>query len=258
MRTSNLVTLALVLVAAIIGIGIAGFDSRTAPSHVQMIYVRNLSTYVSDRAVRVALPAIQDATSKDFAPVWHVDARLVFIGRGTAPTGASVITLVDKGDIKGALAYHEVVDGVPDSIIYTGTAKYYGYSWTVGMTHELWEQLVDPSITRTQQNPIPGSTFPAGAIWANEVADPVESDKDAYTRIGTDGKPVLISDFITDKWFGAQMAGPFDFANHVQTPLQIDKGGYAQYWDGVTWNIVSNFRNARDRGFLLGEQGRQS
>lgn len=225
-----------------------------SPSSVQKIYVRNLSTYVSDREVKNDIPAFQTATSKDFAPAWKVDAKLVFIGHRAAPVGASTITLIDKGPVKGALAYHEVVNGVPDSIIYTGTSKYYGYSWTVGFTHELWEQLIDPSISRTEQNQLPGGVYPVGIIWAAEVADPVESDQDAFTVLGANGKPVAISDFITDKWFGAETAGPYDFANHVQSPLVVDKGGYAQYWNGQTWNLVSNFRSARDRGFLLGER----
>jgi hypothetical protein len=228
--------------------GWVGYGIHASPkSNVQTIYVRNVSSYVSDAEVKNALPAINSATHNDFAPCWKVDANLVFIGKAKAPVGAATMTLVDKGPVKGALAYHEVVNGVPDSIIYTGTSKYYGYSWTVGFTHELWEQLADPGLIHTAQSP-------DGTIWAQEVADPVESDTDAYTRAGADGKPVLISDFVTEKWFGAATTGPFDFANHVQYPLVIDKGGYAQWWDGVTWNLVDNFRSARDRGFLIAEQ----
>ena len=203
-------------------------------SEVQVIYVRNTSTYVTDAQVRNALPAFQAALSGDFAPIWHVDAKLVFIGSRTAPVGSETITLIDKGDVKGALAFHELVNGVPDSIIYTAVSKFYGYSWTVGFTHELWEMLADPGLVRTMQDQ-------TGMIWANEVADPVEADADGYTRPGADGKPVLISDFVTEKWFGALDAGPYDFCNHIQSPLVIDKGGYAQWWDGTSWHVTSNF-----------------
>jgi hypothetical protein len=37
-------------------------------ANVQTIYVRNLSTYVSDREVKKDLPAFQKALSEDFAP----------------------------------------------------------------------------------------------------------------------------------------------------------------------------------------------
>lgn len=224
-------------------------SSASSRSSMQTIYVRNVSSFVSDAEVRNALPAINAAAHDDFAPVWHIDANLVFIGTSEAPVGASTITIVDKGPVKGALAYHELVNGVPDSIVYAGTSRYYGFAWTVGLTHELWEQLADvpagSGAVSTMQDP-------TGRIWAQEIADPVESDADAYPRSGADGRAVLISDFITQKWFGALTSGPYDFANHVQQPLQIDPGGYAQWWDGWNWNVIDNFRGARDRGFLVG------
>jgi hypothetical protein len=234
----------------------AGYDLRIstepspAASNVQTIYVRNVSSFVADSAVKNALPAINAATHADFAPSWHIDANVVFIGKASAPVGASTITLVDKGPVKGALAYHDLVNGVPVSIVYAGTSRYYGYSWTVALTHELWEQLAD---IPAGEGAVSTMQAPDGTIWAQEVADPVESDEDAYTRPGADGKPVLISDFITEKWFGALTSGPYDFANHIQKPLVVDKGGYAQWWDGFGWNVIENFRGARDRGYLLGD-----
>lgn len=217
-------------VAAFTGLGV----STVKPSKVQVIYVRNLSTFVSDSVVKNDLPAFQNALSNDFAPVWKVDGKLVFIGQAKAPVGAETITLLDRSDVKGALAYHELVDGVPDSKIFVGTSRYYGYNWTVGFTHELWEQLADPGLIHAGQSP-------DGRIWAQENADPVEADGLGYTRPGANGKPVLISDFVTEKWFGAAISGPYDFCNHVQSPLEVLKGGYAQWWDGVSWNVVSNF-----------------
>lgn len=232
-------------------LGLGGlFDAAHPKTNVQTIYVRNVSSFVSDAEVKNDLPAFNAAAHNDFAPSWHIDANLVFIGKAKVPTGAASITLVDKGPVKGALAYHELVNGVPDSIIYTGVSKFYGFSWTVGFTHELWEQLADPGLVHAAQDQV-------GRIWAQEICDPVESDADAYARPGADGKPVLISDFVTEKWFGALTTGPFDFANHIQQPLIVDKGGYAQYWDGSSWIVVSNFRNAGDRAYLLGEKGRR-
>lgn len=206
---------------------------------VQTIYVRNLSTFVSDAQVKNALPAFQAATSEDFAPLWNIDAKLVFLGRAAVPKGAAAITLVDKGPVKGAIAYHELVNGAPDSIIYVGTCKYYGYSWSVGFTHELWEQLADIPAGAGSVDAVQDST---GRIWAKEIADPVESDADGYDRPGANGKPVRISDFITEKWFGALTSGPYDFMEHIQAPLVIDKGGYAQWWDGMSWNLIENFK----------------
>lgn len=213
------------------------------PTAVQTIYVRNTSSYVSDAAVKRDIPAFNKAVHTAFAPLWHIDAKLVFIGKDKAPDGAEVMTLVDKGPVKGALAYHEMVNGVADAIIYTGVAKYYGYSWTVGLTHELWEMLVDQPAGAGAVATMQGTD---GTIWANEVADPVEADADGFTVNG-----VLISDFVTNRWYGAQQTGPYDYCNHVQTALEVRKGGYAQWWDGATWNSVTNFEpnGLGNRGF---------
>jgi hypothetical protein len=226
--------IAVVAAAITLIAGIGATANKT--SVVQVIYVQDKSTFVSVAELKNALPAFQAATSKDFAPLWHIDAKLVYLARDAkVPAGAESITLVDSGPVQGALAYHELVNGVADSIIYVGTAKFYGYSWTVGFTHELWEMLVDPGLTTTFQSP-------DGRIWAGENADPVEADKYGYTRAGANGNPVLISDFITAKWFGAEVQGPYDFTNAIQEPLVILPGGYAQWWDGITWNLVDNFR----------------
>lgn len=225
-----------VVLSAFLGLG----ASTTKTSTVQTIYVQNKSSLVSDAELKNDLPAFQSATSKDFAPLWHIDAKLVYLARADAvPTGSESITLVDKGSVAGALAYHEMVDGVADAIIYVGTSKLGGYKWSVGFTHELWEMLADASAGAGAVDTVQS---PDGTIWAKEVADPVEADALGYNRPGANGKPVLISDFITERWFGAEQLGPYDFANHVQVALAILKGGYAQYWTGLTWVQLTNFR----------------
>lgn len=243
---------ALLAAVAFFGLGFGnGYrDHQPKQPNVQTIYVRNLSGFVSDKQVANDIPAFQAATSKDFAPLWNIDAKLVFLGKKPAPRGAAVINLRDRSDVQGALAYHELRDGVFGAEVFVGTSKYYGFSWTVGFTHELWEMLADPGLVRTMQST--GGGWPDGTIWANENADPVEADNLGYTRTGANGKPVLISDFVTEKWFGAETAGPFDFMNHIQKPLQVLKGGYAQWWDGVSWHLIENFRaHSADAHWLI-------
>lgn len=218
-------------VAAVAGIGATAHKS----SIVQVVYVQNKSTFVSTAELKNDLPAFQAAVSKDFAPIWKVDAKLVFLpATSSVPVGAESMTLVDHGNVAGALAFHELTNGVPDSIIYVGTSKFYGYAWSVGFTHELFEMLADPGLIHTAQTT-------DGTMYAQEICDPVESDADGFLLPGANKQPVRISDFVTEKWFGALTNGPFDYMNHVQVPLAIDKGGYAQYWDGSQWVEVSNF-----------------
>lgn len=234
---------------------------RQASLGTETIYVRNVAPqYISDATIKRDIPAWQDAINKDFAPAWHTArVRFVFIGRGTAPKGAIAATFVDKGPVKGALAYHTVSRGVPAIIVYAGTDDYYGYSNSVSFTHEAEELLADPEIAILNQgHPYPFVTVGAqllpqgsGTIWANEVSDPVEAFH--YERDG-----VAISDFITPNWFNDEVNGPYDFMQLVQTPFTILKGGYAQYWDPYQgWVAVTDFRHAgRDaNGFLIAEKG---
>lgn len=235
-HAATVVSTASVVAAAFFGLG----ASTTKSSPVQVVYIQNKSSFVSDAELKNDIPAFQAATTKDFAPLWHIDAKLVFLERSKAvPAGAESITLVDKGPVKGALAYHELVNGVADAIVYVGVAKFYGYAWSVGLTHELWEMLADAPAGQGAADTMQSTD---GTIWAKENADPCESDADGYDRPGANGNPVRISDFVTERWFGAQTLGPYDFMNHIQKPLEILKGGYAQWWDGLQWNLVSNFR----------------
>lgn len=245
-HAATVVSTASVVAAAFLGLG----ASTTKSSPVQVVYIQNKSSFVSDAELRNDIPAFQAATTKDFAPLWHIDAKLVFLERSKAvPAGAESITLVDKGPVKGALAYHELVNGVADAIVYTGVAKFYGYAWSVGLTHELWEMLVDSPAGAGSVDAVQGSD---GKVWAQEIADPCEADSQGYDRAGANGKPVRISDFVTERWFGAQSLGPYDFMNHIQKPLEILPGGYAQYLDPFAgWTVVSNFvkGGVGDRGF---------
>ena len=233
-------------------------------SDTETIYVRNLSPrYISDAEIKNDLPAWEAAANEDFAPLWHTTrVDLVFIGKRPAPKGSLSAVFVDKGDVQGALAYHTVTDGVPQIVVYAGTADYYGYSNSVSFTHELEEMLADPTICATNQGyPYPYVTvtdvgqYPQlpGTVWAQEVSDPVEAY--SYNRKGADGRPVKISDFITPDWFNDEVDGPYDFMHLVQAPFTVLRGGYAQWWDGTTWSVVENFKHAgRDAaGFLKGD-----
>ena len=223
--------------SAVLGLGASTVTGPTVPK----IYIRNVSA-LQDSAVANALPAFQNALDQDFGPLWKTRARLVFLGSAGAPPNSEVITISNQADVQNALGYHGLTTGgVPFAKVFYGTGIAYGYQWTVTLTHELFEMLADPSLTRTEQNPNNGT------IWAAEDADPVEAESDGYVRKGADGKPVLISDFITDRWFGATTTGPYDFTNHVSAPLQVLKNGYAQYWNGTGWVAVTNFRAGHAR-----------
>jgi hypothetical protein len=205
----------------------------TAAAGGQRIYIRNMSTSVPDADVVDALPAFQAAVSEDFAPFWHVDAELVFLGHDPAPLDGWRIVLVDSPACWFCDGFHEVAKGIPRAEV--GMQE----GWQVTFSHELFEMLADPMINRGVL---------VGKKWyALEVCDPVEANEIAYERPSATGVPVQISDFVTENWFRPHSAGPYDFLRQTHRPLQVMNGGYSLVWRNNDWadTGVSSTRHAR-------------
>jgi len=265
----NALALLVVLVAISVGYGAHTTRSATVPADdtTQTLYIQNESQFISDATIKNDIPAWRDAVNNEFAKAWHTTHfNLVFIGKDPVPQGAMSAVFVDSGPVKGALAYHTVTNGAPQIVVYAGTGKYYGYDNSVSFTHELFELAGDPNTSTTNQGwpydyiwevgkdgQVSRAGQAEGTVWFQEVCDPVEDSN--YTRPGADGTAVAISDFITPNWFNDEVNGPYDQMHLVQQPFTILWGGYAQFWDGFQWNLVSNWRGmGRDaKGFYLGD-----
>lgn len=96
-------------------------------------------------------------------------------------------------------------------------------SWSITVSHELLEMLVDPYINLTVfvENEQGG-----GTLFAYEVCDACEADEFGYKIDGVDG--VLVSDFVFPSWFEPRQAHStqFDWQNRITAPLQLLPGGY--------------------------------
>lgn len=198
------------------------------------IIVTNHSTVHTDAEVQGWLPAFQYAVSYQFAPSWGSSCRLLY---GTVvPARAWQIVVLDDSDMAGALGYHdETADGYPLGKVFAKTDQQYGYNPTVTFTHELFEMLADPDLSRAYQTT--NTTF-----HALEVGDPVEADNFAYENTAHPG--VKISDFILPSWFGQgfEKVGSYDHCKFVTQPLQVLHGGYVSIFvSGQGWTT----RNAQ-------------
>ena len=250
---------------------IAGMGNTDAP-HIrtvavavappsEAVYITNLAPqFISDQQIRHDIPAWQHAINHDFYGYWHTTRyQLIFNGRKPAPTGQISAVFLNKGPVKGALAYHWTERGdAPSITVYAGTGDYYGFDNSVSFTHELFELAADPVTSYVNQgypydyywlesHALGIKQVPQfGAIgWFNEVADPVEAD---FYQV--DG--VKISDFITPAWFNDGIGQRYDFMGLCQQPFWIRPGGYAQWLGPTGWTMVTNFRTGHpaDRGFV--------
>jgi len=196
---------------------------------IPVIAVTNASTCLNDAQVEAVLPALQQQVSLDFRGYWDLDCALTFHDEeNKLPAGWWQIVVTDDPDQAGALGYHEMTSaGAPLGKVFAGLDLESGASWTVTLSHELLEMLADPWINWCAQ----GSD---GRVYALEVCDAVEADELGYEIEG-----VLVSDFVTPKWFETTEADRVDFKEHVAKALELAAGGYIGVLDpGKGWTQV--------------------
>lgn len=204
------------------------------PQHIQII---NASTVLKDSQVELALPALQQQVSSDFAPAWGLDAQLEFVASGATPDpSAWQLCVLDNSDQAGALGYHDLTnEGLPLGKVFAGTDIQYGNSWFVTLSHELLEMMADPDINLCADN--------GSKLYAYEVCDAVEDDALGYMVAG-----VLLSDFVYPSWFTPGGEPPFDKCGHITAPFQLGPGGYISVMEIYTlgWKQI-NGENPMDR-----------
>lgn len=201
------------------GDAVAALSRRNGPN----ISVINRSTVVTDADVIVAVQSLQVQVSRDFAPVWGLDAKLSFVPTGGIPPANQwQLVILDNADQAGALGYHDwTAEGLPIGKVFAKTDMDNKSSWTVTASHELLEMIADPDIVRC--------VLIDSRLYALEVADAPEDDQFGY-QIGG----VLVSDFCYPTWFEPSWAPnqtQFDYGKHITQPFQLLPGGYIGYLD---------------------------
>lgn len=209
------------------------------------IAVVNESTVLADAQVAEMTAALQTQVSRDFAPVWGIDAQLAFVPKGqTAPAGAWSLAVLDDSDQADALGYHEVQGVVPYGLAFARSDIEDGLQPSVTVSHELLEMLVDPWIFSVVLLEKAGGTVfgNGGVMLAEEVCDAVEADNFGYAIDG-----VLVSDFVTPAWFGSP-GTQFDFCGHCTKAYQLLSGGYigVRHYRAGQWGEVTAQRGAAE------------
>lgn len=189
------------------------------------VYIKNRSTAISEAMLQTALPALQKQVSRDFAPAWGIDAKLVQLAaHDPVPPGGWLLVLLDDADQAGALGYHDLTPaGAPMGKVFARTTLEAGGLWTVTCSHELLELLADPNIN------LVAFDERHHRLYAYEVCDAVEADELAYEIDG-----VMVSDFVLPGWFEPTHVAPgerFAFRSDVRRPFSLLPGGYIGIYD---------------------------
>jgi hypothetical protein len=188
-----------------------------------LIDVINASTEASDQMIEWLVAALQKQVTRDFFPIWGINAQLFFVPKSGAPNPAHwQLVFLDNADVAGALGYHDLtLTGLPLGKVFIRTTELDDSAWSVTASHELMEMLVDPYVdSAVIQLNVDGT----GTAYATEVCDACENDSNGY--VINDFK---VSDFVTPEWFGPPTLEPnarYDFMGHILAPLQLLPGGY--------------------------------
>jgi hypothetical protein len=214
--------------------------------------------FVDSSQVSVAAAALNKQVTRDFGPLWDVDATVSgFDKLEDVPVDYWPVIIRDDINQPGAAGFHTDDYGQPFALIQADE------SWTLTSSHEVLEMLADPFGNRTVAgSPPPDSPDPVAAfdrvLYLVEVCDPCESDQFAYTSNG-----VTVSDFITAHFYdpndssGAQ----YSFGGNIEAPHTILEGGYVSFGNPIDNNwyqifVVNGEMQVRDLGIIRSESGR--
>lgn len=193
--------------------------------HIALV---SLTKEVSLAQLAPVSAAIQKQISRDFGPLWNVEATVdAFDKLEDVPVGYWHVLLQQELPT-GAAGLHKRDDNKQPFALVALTNN-----WPVFMSHEVLEMLVDPLGTLTR----PGNSLKSGqgrVEYLIEVCDPCQASKFAYSV-----NSVLVSDFYTPHYFDPVKSSGvrYSFSGEVRGPREVLDGGYLSWFDPQTHHL---------------------
>jgi hypothetical protein len=214
--------------------------------HVALV---SKSDRVSPNQLMVAAAAIQKQITRDFAPIWEIDADVAAFGvLSDVPLGYWPIIICDKIPIHAHGVHLNEQNGQPFALVE------FSDNWTLTTSHECLEMLADPSGNRIQAGnsykTTTGISFKEGSRvregrvgYLVEVCDPCEAAQFAYSVNG-----ILVSDFYTPNFFDPGDGVPsvrYSFTGAITEPREVLDGGYLSWIQPETKSLCQVFVNGK-------------
>ncbi len=181
---------------------------------------------VSFAALTEAAAAIQKQVTRDFGPIWGVDATVdAFEKLEDAPIDYWHVLIRDDIDRPDVTGFHTTQLNQPIAFVQ------FDDDWTITTSHETLEMLADPSGNAM----VAGDSVKAGqgrVQYIQEVCDPCQG---SIYQVNT----VNVSDFYTPNYFDpVQAAGVrYSFNGTITGPRQVIKGGYLTFIEPVSGHV---------------------
>jgi hypothetical protein len=193
--------------------------------HIALVSITN---EVSLAQLAHVSAAIQKQISRDFGPMWNVEATVdAFDTLEDVPIGYWHVLLQDELP-NGAAGLHKRDDNKQPFALVALTNN-----WPVFMSHEVLEMLVDPQGTLTRA----GNSLKSGqgrVEYLIEVCDPCQALKFAYSV-----NSVCVSDFYTPNYFDPVRSSGvrYSYSGQVRGPREVLDGGYLSWFDPQTRHL---------------------
>jgi hypothetical protein len=183
------------------------------------------SSGVSSSELTQVSAALQKQATRDFGPIWGVDATVdAFHKLEDVPIGYWPVIVMDDIGQPGAAGVHLDKDNQPYALVQ------YSENWALTASHETLEMLADPFGNRLMAGDSPKPD--QGRVeFLVEVCDPCEDAQYGYTVNG-----ITLSDFYTPSFFEPVRAPGvrYSYTGAVTEPREVLSGGYLSWHDPVS------------------------
>jgi lactoylglutathione lyase len=184
--------------------------------------------------------ALQTQVTRDLRPLWHVDATVTaFTSIEDVPLGHWVVFLKESIGEDDELGFHLDSHNQPYALVA------YDKGWTLSLSHEILEILVDPSGNRLVAGPSVDPKHSHHRVrYLLELCDPCEDSAYSYTIDG-----VVVSDFITPHYHDPQdtTGARYSFTGALRGPRDVLPGGYLTWERPRARRVVPAQRRAEAR-----------
>lgn len=214
------------------------------------ISIINFSSQLSDQAVQDAIRVVNRQVVEDFMPVWGGGRNLRLHASPFDPTdestltedpvqGESVIYLVDEGSLPGALGFHSLNGSeIPFGFVFTDSLA----DWTVTLSHEVLELIIDPTANVFVPGPDPRdpNNDQKVVLHTYEVCDAVE-------RTSYEIDHTRVSNFLTPTYFavGDAPGTRNDFLGVGVTSFGATQGSHLAFFDLSANEFIPDFIGER-------------
>ena len=197
------------------------------------IAVVNFSNQLTDQRVQEAIRAVNRQVVEDFVPIWGA-GRICKIHEpvfdpadintlANDPVFAdSIIYIVDEGLLPGALGFHDLnARDIPFGFVFVLNPQ----DWTVTLSHEVLELILDPTVNIFVPGPDPRDATNT-VLHTYEVCDAVE-------RTTYQIDEIAVSNFLTPSYFtiGEAAGTRNDFLGVGVSSFGVTQGSHIAFID---------------------------